>query len=193
MSTPDPASKPPGSASPTSPGNPANPQADLERWNKLFYNTSLGIVIACPVIALLPPRKMDLYTFGLGIAWFMSAGYVVEHKTGKGLLWHIGAMIPSEGNRRRIAQEQEREMMREGLRWQGETPRAMEQEQQQQQKRGFWKRIWMGGERDDWVEERMRKEKEALEDGRGYAGLIADQVREAFGYKDTEDEDDKDK
>lgn len=176
----------PTSPSSTSSPSPTDPQADLERWNKLFYRTSLGVVIIAPMVMLLPPRRVDLGTFGLGIAWFMSAGFCVEHKTGQGLLWHIGSRIPSEGNRRRIAEEQARERG-ETFRWQGEKPAD----------RGFLKRMWMGNESDEWVEERKRKEQEALDEGKGYGGLIMDQVREVMGTKekdnDEEDGNDGDK
>ncbi len=43
------------------------------------------------------------------------------------------------------------------------------------------RRLWYGSETEDWKEKRIRGEKEALEDGRGYGGLIADAVREVFG------------
>lgn len=57
---------------------------------------------------LLPPRKMDLMTFGLGTAWFMSAGYVSEVKTGHGILWHVGQNLPSARNRERVRNEKEK-------------------------------------------------------------------------------------
>ena len=46
---------------------------------------------------------------------------------------------------------------------------------------GLARRLWFGSEKEDWKEKRIREEKEALEEGRGYGGLIGDAVREAFG------------
>lgn len=114
----------------------------------------------------------------------MSAGFVSEQKTGQGLLWHVGNHIPSVRNRERM----------EGLkREEEEQRRARRQEdgavQEEVRKRGLLKGIWMGGESDDWVEERKRKEKEALEEGRGYGGLIMDQIKDVWGVKKEEDDD----
>lgn len=157
---------------------------DIESWRRIFLNTSVGVCVAIPIIVLLPPRKLDLYTFGLGVTWFMSAGFVSEQKTGQGLLWHVGNHIPSVRNRERM----------EGLkREEEEQRRARRQEdgavQEEVRKRGLLKGIWMGGESDDWVEERKRKEKEALEEGRGYGGLIMDQIKDVWGVKKEEDDD----
>lgn len=46
---------------------------------------------------------------------------------------------------------------------------------------GLARKLWYGGEREGWKERRIREEREALEEGRGYGELIADAVREAFG------------
>jgi len=157
----------------TNPDKPTDP-VEIQQWRKLFYNTSLGLCIACPLIALLPPRKMDLYTFGLGVTWFTCAGYVVQERTGQGILWHLGNHIPSARNAQRME-----EMRREA---------AQQGREIKDQPRGILKSIWMAGERDDWVEERARKEKEALEEGRGYGGLIMDQVKGAFKTDASEEE-----
>ncbi|KAL8803371.1 MAG: hypothetical protein Q9223_005992 [Gallowayella weberi] len=46
---------------------------------------------------------------------------------------------------------------------------------------GMARRLWYGSETGNWKEKRMREEREALEEGRGYGGLIGDAVREVFG------------
>ncbi|AEO62547.1 uncharacterized protein THITE_2106850 [Thermothielavioides terrestris NRRL 8126] len=50
--------------------------------------------------------------------------------------------------------------------------------------RGLWERLWMGGEEEGWKEKRLEEERKALESGKGYGGLIMDQVREVWGGKD---------
>lgn len=40
-----------------------------QRYDDLRYKVSAALIVACPVLALLPPRKLDWYTFGLGSAW----------------------------------------------------------------------------------------------------------------------------
>lgn len=46
---------------------------------------------------------------------------------------------------------------------------------------GMARKLWYGSETEGWKERRIREEKEALEDGRGYGDLIADAVRDALG------------
>lgn len=155
---------------------------------------------------------------------------MLEERTGKGLVWHVGSRIPSQGNRERKAREalekaeaasrakdsdrgvELGQMVRNDARTraglaEGSGPasgklleklREDEEYRKREERakaaearsapRGVIKKIWMGDEPDDWIENRARKEKEALEDGKGYGGLIGDYVREAFGFKNDEDD-----
>ena len=116
---------------------------------------------------------------------------MLEEKTSKGLVWHVGSRIPSQANADRRARERiEREgpslsdMVREDER--------RLREAREKEKRGLVKRVWMGEERDDWVQDRKRREDEALSDGRGYGGLIADYVAEGLGFKKADGDGDDD-
>ena len=60
-------------------------------------------------------------------------------------------------------------------------------------KKGLVEKVWMGGEREGWRERRIREEKEAIEEGRGYGGLIMDQIWEVWNWgkkSDGEEEED---
>lgn len=46
---------------------------------------------------------------------------------------------------------------------------------------GIMEKLWLGGEDRDWKEKRNKREKEALESGKSYGDLIADQVSEVWG------------
>lgn len=48
--------------------------------------------------------------------------------------------------------------------------------------KGLVGRLWMGGEEEGWKERRDREEREALEEGRGYGGLILDQIWEVWNW-----------
>ncbi|KAK3299208.1 uncharacterized protein B0H64DRAFT_472377 [Chaetomium fimeti] len=48
---------------------------------------------------------------------------------------------------------------------------------------GLVERFWMGGEKEGWQEKRLEEERKAIESGKGYGGLIADQVREVWKGK----------
>ncbi|KAI9718154.1 MAG: hypothetical protein M1835_004116, partial [Candelina submexicana] len=43
---------------------PASPQS----YQTLKNNLSLGLCFACPLLIILPPRKLDFYTFSLSTA-----------------------------------------------------------------------------------------------------------------------------
>jgi len=53
-------------------------------------------------------------------------------------------------------------------------------EEKGKRERGVLEKVWMGGEGDDWKAKRDAKEKEALEEGKGYGGLIMDQIWEVW-------------
>lgn len=58
----------------------------------------------------------------------------------------------------------------------------------QKKSTGFWHKVWMGGEDENWREERLRKEREALESGKGYFDLIKDQVWEVWNSDQSDGE-----
>ncbi|KAK4103817.1 hypothetical protein N658DRAFT_465460 [Parathielavia hyrcaniae] len=45
---------------------------------------------------------------------------------------------------------------------------------------GGLERWWMGGETEGWKERRLEEERRALESGKGYGGLIVDQIKEVW-------------
>lgn len=161
-------SQPPAEPSPshisTAQGNPPNSEAgqlDLARSQAFFTNSAIVICVLCPAVALAPPRKFDLYSLGLGVAFFTSAGFLVQQKTGHGLLWHIGYRLPSGSASGRL----ERQEIRDGAVWQGERPR-------------------------DWVQERKEQEELYIDDEKkGYGSLIWEQVRDVWRREKENDED----
>lgn len=67
---------------PPPPANPAptsqDPLDNQARYAMLRYRTSLGILVVAPALILLPPRKMDIFTFGLGASWVYCLGEVAD-------------------------------------------------------------------------------------------------------------------
>lgn len=60
----------------------------------------------------------------------------------------------------------------------------------QQQERSLTERIWMGDETEGWKERRLREERKALEEGKGYGDLILDHIWEVWNWgKTTKKED----
>lgn len=66
---------------------------------------------------------------------------------------------------------------------------AAGKEYKEKDTRGLIERIWMGGEKEGWREKRMEEERKALEEGKGYGGLIMEQVREVWKGEDKEGKD----
>lgn len=50
--------------------------------------------------------------------------------------------------------------------------------------KGLARKLWMGDEKPGWQGRRLKKEKEELEKGVGYGGIIMGQVREVFGGRE---------
>lgn len=65
----------------------------------------------------------------------------------------------------------------------------MKRREEERKERGLLEKVWMGSEGDDWKAKRDAREKAALEEGRGYGGLIVDQIWEVINWgKDKAEE-----
>jgi len=163
------------------------------RYEKFARNVAIGGVIICPMIALMPPRKIDLYTFSLSIGFYLSADHLVKSYTGRGLIDNTMRArlnpvpdLPTEKAREMHQKLKEKELLEKGL---DGTRKAREE-------RTVWHKLWMGDEPDDWKEKRMVEERKALEEGKTYTGMILDQIWEVWNWdkkKDREREDNEQK
>lgn len=146
-----------------------------QRYERITRNLAIGGVILCPVIALLPPRKLDLYTFSLGIGFYLSADHLVTLRTGRGLVQNIPFVravdLPTDRARetQKIMRE-EREKSRKML------------ERKEEQEKGILGKLWMGDEEEGWKEKRLGEERKALEEGRGYGDLILEQIWDVWNW-----------
>lgn len=67
--------------------------------------------------------------------------------------------------------------------------RADEEEKERGGMPQVLEKVWYGSEGKDWKAKRDQREKEALEEGRGYGGLIMDQIWEVWNWgKDKAEE-----
>lgn len=57
-----------------------------------------------------------------------------------------------------------------------------------EKERGLIEKVWLGGEGSDWKAKRDQREREALEEGRGYGGLIMDQIWEVWSWGKNKNE-----
>ncbi|KAA8568974.1 hypothetical protein EYC84_007946 [Monilinia fructicola] len=175
--------------------DPANP-----RTTPLLHNASLAALIVCPIVMLLPPRKMDVYTFALMTTTFIGGNHLAYEVIRK-----------AKETQRKIREAQEKKRMEESGKFSGKmiefqhqgakregVLEALEKRSagestankvEEERKESVLEKIWLGGEGKDWKEKRDQKEKEALEAGKGYGDLIMEQIWEVWngGKKKMED------
>ncbi|TQS35247.1 hypothetical protein Golomagni_04335 [Golovinomyces magnicellulatus] len=179
-------------------------QLDKDLRNKYIHYTSWACLIGGPIILALPPRKLDLYTLGILIGIFAGANEVSREQTGISMIDRIGqrlarstAALPPQAvelQQRRLREERERARKIQDVQRISYPDNTLQsttkQEAPADQKKstGFWHKVWMGGEDDNWREERLRKEREALESGKGYFDLIKDQVWEVWNSDRSDEE-----
>ena len=150
-----------------------------------------------PVIIALPPRKVDLYTGALGGAFLLSGSHLYKDSArGYPLFGTLkkdtvlpGAEASGEGKTRyEIVQEQlrrEKEDREHGA-------RAGAQPRKEEGVKKALEQIWMGDEGPDWKQKRLAEEREKLAEGKGYSGLITDQIWEVWNRNNPKTDEDKD-
>ncbi|KAK4630884.1 hypothetical protein CLAFUW4_02517 [Fulvia fulva] len=150
------------------PQQPVKPE--IERYRKAVHNAALAAVIACPILAILPPRKLDIYTLGLVGVTGYSANYLIRESSGRSVWQHVSRQpmrpLPGRDDLERQEQSVIAELQKEGR---GELAK----------------------QRDVWKVQRQREIKEDVEEGKGFADMIMDQIWEVWNQgKVKEDEDD---
>ncbi|PBP17961.1 hypothetical protein BUE80_DR011347 [Diplocarpon rosae] len=143
---------------------PAAPSSATTSREALIHNLSLGALVVCPIIILIPPRKLDIYTVFLTAGFFAGGNELAREYTGKSIASRFGSRVTSiAANRTELEATQV-------------ESKAKEEE------KGLLRKVWYGAEGPDWKAKRDKREKEALEQGRGYGGLIIDQIYEVWGW-----------
>jgi hypothetical protein len=136
-----------------------------EQYQSLTRNVSIGLLVACPTLALLPPRRLNFYTFALIGLWAGSANHLIKDRTGRSILDRLGN-VGGDG----LPTEKAREIQR----------KLREQKLVANKEKSMLEKVWMGDEGEDWKEKRLKKEREALKNGEGYGSLIMDQISEVW-------------
>jgi hypothetical protein len=161
---------------PTAPnGNPLPPTTQFrnDQYKKLLHYTSLSALVVCPTLMLLPPRKLDIYTVLLLTSTGLAGNQVAREYTGRSIadrIYGIGAVhtpprveTPQVGVGRDVKDQ------------------LREQAERDVREKAVWKR------------QRDAREKEALEDGRGYGGIITDQIWEVWNWGQKKNGDNEEK
>jgi hypothetical protein len=182
---------------PPQPDTASQRRADFEKFKNY---TAYTFLIASPVLIALPPRKLDHLTVLLVGAFGFSANHVIREQTGRSIVERIESRIARPRILSDLPSERAQEVQmrlraaREAQLREGGMP-ADELEKwkalQKQQDQGIAQRVWLGGEKEGWMERRLQEEQKALEEGKGYGDLISDYVWDVWSWgKSREEEDD---
>lgn len=140
-------------------------QRRLNDFRRFQHIAATTLVIAAPILIVLPPRKLDFYTFGLAGSFIISANHLVYEKTGLPILENIG----------KKKREKELKEAQEKVKEEGKvvmTPAEVEKE--------------------SWKLKRMREEQEMKESGKTYQEMITEQVGDVWsalkGEKKSDEE-----
>lgn len=174
-------------AHPQSPQRQPTPNETAD-YTKTIHNASLALVVVCPLVALLPPRKLDFFTLGLAGTTLYSANYLIAERSGRSIYQHlsyrrtanqaprpttsrpddesVGAVVDAE--LRHLKEESRRGAVHEGL-----AERITEETKRK------------GG----WVQERAAEETDALDVGKGYGDIIMDQIWEVVNWGKPKEDD----
>jgi hypothetical protein len=176
----------------------STPGLDATAQAKIIHNVALGALIVCPIVILLPPRKLDIYTLALIGGTFFGANQLTYESTGSSIVsrqkrWmenmSPGQDLPPKALEMQARLKAEKEYR---LRQASEMVKGKEEREgkvlqelarkKEEKERGLVEKIWMGSEGDDWKAKRAQREKEALAEGRGYGSLIMDQIWEVWNW-----------
>lgn len=170
-------------------------KSQLDPYHGIRHNASIAAILVCPLLALVPPRKLDFYTFMLAGSASLAGNNLWRDYSGKGVWERI------EGRTSRLTRAIDRA---EGLPApiRPDDPAKVESADAYARARLAGRSLEhpgrvgeaikasssMTGEvetaRDakTWPAERRAREKAALEDGEGYWGLIKSQVWEVWNW-----------
>lgn len=176
-------------------------QADYIRFK---HYAAWTFVVASPILIALPPRKLDHYTALLAGAFVASANHLTREHTGRSILEHIQGRFarPSSSSSSSSSSSFFQELPSErALEIQAKLRAARDAQirdgtvtgeelerlkRRQQQEKSLAERIWMGGETDGWKERRLREERKALEEGKGYGDLILEHIWDVWNWGKTD-------
>lgn len=142
------------------------PPQDDEKYKKTVHNVALAALVTCPILALLPPRKFDIYTIGLVATAGYSANFLVRERSGRSIWQTVTRQQPAQFQVRRDE----------------EAPLSVVGELQKATRGGSYE--------SGWKAERQKEIKEDVKEGKDFSDMIIDQIWEVWNQgKKKSDED----
>ena len=159
---------------------------ETDRYANALHNTALVALVACPALALLPPRKLDFLTFGLGGATAFSANFLIRERTGRSIWQHVGYSRAQPLEASSVSATEQANLHRE-LNYATEELRRVRNTNEDGP---VTEQIHT--HRDAWKAQREKEIKDDLDEGKGFGDMIMDQIWEVWNWgkpKDDEDDD----
>ncbi|TGO49632.1 hypothetical protein BOTNAR_0424g00030 [Botryotinia narcissicola] len=121
----------------TQPSQFTHPDPTNPRTTPLLHNASLAALIVCPIVMLIPPRKMDVYTFALMTTTFIGGNHLAYEYTGVLMMTRIQNRVSSisttelpekaKETQRRIREAQEKKRMEQSGKFLGQTFKSQDE------------------------------------------------------------------
>lgn len=162
----------------------------------LLHNAALAGAVLCPIIMLMPPRRLDWRFAILGAGFSMSTSQLAYDYTGRSIHQRIGDRVSAafSSDLPEAAKETQRRLREERMRKLGLSEEEMRR--QELEKRGIAQRLWYGAEdKEEWQKKRHDEHQKALEEGKALSDIIIEQVKEVLpgGKSSAEKKDDDEK
>lgn len=170
---------------------------EVQKYATALHRAAIFTIIVAPLLAALPPRKLDAYTLGLvGLTGF-SGNYLYKESRGNSI-WHVIGGNEADTIRK------EKETAGEGGIFTGGLPTQKAREFQHhlkemrlQHARAEGKpvpdedvkkgtiidQVYYGSEKPEgWRERRAREDQEKLDQGKGYGDIIMEQIWDVWNW-----------
>lgn len=181
---------------------------------QLIHAVSIACVVLCPVILALPPRKLDVYSVALVSSTLVGGNQLAHEYTGRSIVARIKEVgtpqprripIPTQDNaidHGLVSRVSGSTIGRETDRRNAEpfaetktnlTTRILDEVQKTKAEEEQKRVLSQTRKKSQWKRERDEREKEALEEGKGYGDMISEQIWEVWNWGkdkttgDTED------
>lgn len=177
--------------------------SETEKYGRAVHAACIASVVIAPILALLPPRKIDLYTLSLGVLTTYSANRLYRESHSGRSFWdrepvppaeRAGALLKAKASE--LPTDRAREFQRQyQARIDAEAKsngKVMTDEEKERASRTILEKTWYGSESEhDWKAKREKEVQEKLAEGKGYADIITDQIWEVWNWgRDTNTVDD---
>lgn len=186
-----PTNPPPGTDRTLPLSAPIAPTSPSAKYTPPLRPVFISLLIATPLLAALPPRKLDLYTFALGAAFIVSAEELTYGSASRRFSSprppaqaQPFAANPQDANEKlplAVESDTAQRFISSDSAPNDAKEQLLRRERDETGVAGLARKLWYGSETEGWKERRIREEREALEEGRGYGELIGDTMREVFG------------